>query len=506
MATSDARVRVEVRGRGLKSALLSSPRHLALAYLAGLAAAEALTALIEPRIGLVLHAVLLVTLLLHAARNWGRRTRDLLLCLGFAPLIRLLSLSMPLAGFPLITWYLIISIPLFVATFLAARTLEFSGQSIGLNLRRFPVQILVGLTGLAFGYLEYLILKPEPLAEALTWEQLWLPALVLLVCTGLGEELIFRGVMQRAATDVLGELDVLYVSAVFAVLHIGYQSLLDVLFVFWVALFFGWVVARTGSLLGVALSHGLTNIALFLIVPFLAQVPSPPLQPALATPLTIAPAVPSAIVAASAPVLRTFTPSPPGGTPPPTIASPAPLVPTVASPTEPAATPSGAPPPPPTAESLVHIVQPGENLYQIGLLYGVSWQELANANGLGDVGSIQVGQALVIPSGSQSPPPVPGVPPLLPTTHQVLPGENLYRIGLMYGIPWQVLAAANNLPNADTVYAGQILVIQSYAPPAAAPVGVVGQPTAEPTAVVTPTPSSTSSPINPPAEPSPPPR
>jgi len=36
-----------------------------------------------------------------------------------------------------------------------------------------------------------------------------------------------------------------------------------------VALFFGYSVHKTGSILGVTLSHGLTNIGLFLVFPFL---------------------------------------------------------------------------------------------------------------------------------------------------------------------------------------------------------------------------------------------
>jgi membrane protease YdiL (CAAX protease family)/LysM repeat protein len=482
----------ESAGRTLPTpaARLGSPTGLALVYLLALAAAEALTALVEPRTGLVLHALLLVTLLVHTARNWSRRTRDLLLCLGFAPLIRLLSLSMPLAGFPLIYWYLIISVPLFVATVLAARTLGFTWGSLGVSLRGFPIQVLVGLTGLGFGYVEYLILKPEPLAEALTWDQLWLPVLVLLVSTGFAEELIFRGVMQRAAAGVLGQLDVPYVSAVFAVLHIGYLSLLDVLFVFWVALFFGWVVARTGSLVGVTLSHGLTNIALFLIVPFLLAAPSPPPQPVLSAPPALAPLV------------STFTPSP-RETPPPLTASPESLVPAVGSPAGPAATPGNMPLPSPPAGPLVHVVQPGENLYQIGLSYGVSWQALAGANGLIDARHLQAGQALVIPTPDPGQPSIPEAPPPLPTTHRVRPGENLYRIGLLYGVPWQELAAVNHLASADTVYAGQILVIQHYVPPPLPTIGEAEtQPTPEPTSTTTPT----TPPTSPPAEPSPPPR
>ncbi len=74
--------------------------------------------------------------------------------------------------------------------------------------------------------------------------------------------------MQQAVTRALGNVwGIIYVSILFAVLHVGYQSLSDVLFVFGVALFFGLVKAHTGSIVGVTLAHGMTNILLFLTLP-----------------------------------------------------------------------------------------------------------------------------------------------------------------------------------------------------------------------------------------------
>lgn len=246
------------------------PRSVALAYLGAIVSAEVLTTLIDARAGLVLNSLLLAALLVHAALVWEQPAHRLLVPLAFAPLIRLLSLSLPLAAFPLVSWYAITSVPLFVAVVLAARPLGFSWSGLGLNPRRLPIQVPIVLSGLVFGFVEYVILQPDPLAEALTWQQLWLPALILLVSTGLLEELIFRGLMQSTAVEVLGRFGLLYVALIFAVLHIGYQSPLDVAFVFAVGLFFGWVVFKTGSIVGVSLAHGLTNIMLFLVMPFVA--------------------------------------------------------------------------------------------------------------------------------------------------------------------------------------------------------------------------------------------
>ena len=160
----------------------------------------------------------------------------------------------------------------FVLAALIAWIVGYGRDKVGLTLGGAPIQLLVGLSGLPFGYLEYMILRPEPQAAALTLSSLFVPALILMVCTGFSEELIFRGIMQRAATETFGGMGWLYVAGIFAMMHMGHASWLDIPFVFGVSLFFSWVVSKTGSILGVTLAHGLTNIALFLVLPLLPQV------------------------------------------------------------------------------------------------------------------------------------------------------------------------------------------------------------------------------------------
>lgn len=242
---------------------------VAVAALAAIAVAELLTTWSDPRLGLAMHGLILVGLFVVSMQTRWREAWVFVLSLAFAPLIRILSMSLPLTRFPILYWYLITSVPLFAAVWAAGRSLGYSWRGLGMTLHGWPRQIVVGLSGLVFGAAEYLILRPEPLAPELSWAATWQPALILLVCTGLLEEMIFRGLLQRAAGDTLGQWAILYVAMLFAVLHVGYQSLLDVVFVLIVGLFFGWVVERTRSLLGVTIAHGLTNILLFLVMPFL---------------------------------------------------------------------------------------------------------------------------------------------------------------------------------------------------------------------------------------------
>jgi membrane protease YdiL (CAAX protease family) len=241
-------------------------------YLAGLALAESVTAFLHPQAGLAIHGALLVLLLLHAALRASGGMQKLLYCLALAPLIRLLSLSMPLALFQPVYWYAIIGLPLFLAALLAQRLTGYTPAEVGLSPGRLlPLQALAGLSGLGLGYLEYRILHPAPLAPAFNLGSVWLPALILLLFTGFLEELIFRGLLQRASQALLGSLGPLYVSLAFAVLHIGYRSLADFAFVFAAGLLFSQVAGRTRSIWGVTLAHGLTNIALFLIFPFILR-------------------------------------------------------------------------------------------------------------------------------------------------------------------------------------------------------------------------------------------
>jgi lipoprotein NlpD len=49
------------------------------------------------------------------------------------------------------------------------------------------------------------------------------------------------------------------------------------------------------------------------------------------------------------------------------------------------------------AHTASHIVAPGENVYRIGLRYGISPERLMAANGISDPRELRVGQALIIP-------------------------------------------------------------------------------------------------------------
>jgi len=247
----------------------------AIIYLLAIVAAEVVTVFYMPVWGVVCHIAILVSVLLHSAIVSESHRQQLILSLALVPLVRIISLAMPLSNVPQIWWYPIIYASLLAAAVMVVRILGYRARDVGLSFRLFPVQAVVVLSGFLFGVAEYFILTPEPMIIELTWQEVWLPSLIFLVCTGFVEEFIFRGVLQRTAVGAFGGWGIVYVSLLFAVVHLIHYSavgltrvLMDIGFVFAVALFFGWAVKKTGSLFGVALAHGITNILLYLVIPF----------------------------------------------------------------------------------------------------------------------------------------------------------------------------------------------------------------------------------------------
>src|SRR5207253_2961741 len=81
--------------------------------------------------------------------------------------------------------------------------------------------LLVAVTVIPLGRLEYAILRPGPWIppDSLGW--LLGGAVVIFLATGLSEVLIFRGILLRRAVEALGgRSGLLYVTAIFASLHI----------------------------------------------------------------------------------------------------------------------------------------------------------------------------------------------------------------------------------------------------------------------------------------------
>lgn len=96
-----------------------------------------------------------------------------------------------------------------------------------------------------------------------------------------------------------------------------------------------------------------------------------------------------------------------------------------------------------------YTVRSGDCLSSIGENLGVSWQSIASANGIGYPYTIYPGQVLSIPGASGS--------SYSGYTYTVVSGDCLSTIGSKLGVSWQSIASANGISSPYTIYPGQVL-------------------------------------------------
>lgn len=106
----------------------------------------------------------------------------------------------------------------------------------------------------------------------------------------------------------------------------------------------------------------------------------------------------------------------------------------------------------------------GDTLWSVAMRYGVSPQYMATMNGLSGYSQLYPGMRMYVPckAGNQpayQPPAYGGSYQNICAYYLVRPGDDLYRIGLRYGMSWQTLALANHLYNPNRIYYGMRLAI-----------------------------------------------
>lgn len=94
---------------------------------------------------------------------------------------------------------------------------------------------------------------------------------------------------------------------------------------------------------------------------------------------------------------------------------------------------------------IIHIVKPGENLWQISNYYGVPLEETIEANKLPDSNDLEVGQAIIVP--------IEGI------FHIVRQGETLWEIAQNYNTTVESIVNSNNIPNPSNISLGLQLFI-----------------------------------------------
>jgi len=148
---------------------------------------------------------------------------------------------------------------------------KLSFTALGFTKDKWLKYILMGIAiGIPIGMVEYFILRPAPVFPTFEVKYL-LRDLFYMVCfVGLGEEVLFRALVQKDLSKALGwKWGLVLAGLMFAVMHLTWRSVPELIFVFFAGLILGYVYYRTESLVAPIVIHGIGNVTLVAIMPYL---------------------------------------------------------------------------------------------------------------------------------------------------------------------------------------------------------------------------------------------
>ena len=190
------------------------------------------------------------------------------------PLFRLLNVAMPVFFHLTLYSYVLVYAPMFIPMYMILKERFITAEEAGLTFERFwfflPVSISMGL---ALGWGEYMVIKPQMLVVDNDLQQMLILALTMIFFVGIVEEFVFRSSLQTVLQERIGLIGGLVLaSVIFGFMHSGYHLTLELLYVILAGLAFGVLFWLSKSLPVVSLAHGVTNIAMFLIVPLRPEI------------------------------------------------------------------------------------------------------------------------------------------------------------------------------------------------------------------------------------------
>ena len=149
--------------------------------------------------------------------------------------------------------------------------IKFYSRKLGINFRKIVLYIPLAIVmGLLLGVGEYLIVGKNPLIENLSIFNLLGLTLIMVFFVSLVEEIIFRSILQNRLEIILGSREALIITSIlFGLMHSGYGTIYEILYISLVGALIGYIFYGTRSLPLVTLIHGFMNVFFFGIIPLL---------------------------------------------------------------------------------------------------------------------------------------------------------------------------------------------------------------------------------------------
>lgn len=194
------------------------------------------------------------------------------LAFGFLAMLRLVTLGMPVFGGTTLQWLVFIYLPFIPAVYIGGYGLPEIAISVRYKITAATLPFGIGL-GVLLAELGYWLIAPDTLLSGGSLETLLIFTAIMVVCVGLGEELIFRGLVQQSLQNSIGKWPgVVIASLIFGWMHVGFGLPSAVVFGVIVGLVLGSIYAYSRSIGLVTVIHGSMNVFLFGVIPVFGSV------------------------------------------------------------------------------------------------------------------------------------------------------------------------------------------------------------------------------------------
>lgn len=203
----------------------------------------------------------------------GERVR-LAQALALVSMFRVVNLSFALVPTVTIYWLAIVYGVMFIPIILVIVHEKLSRRDLGIgdvprSVLLLPLGVFIG--GI-FGVIEHAILRNGALIPSASVLQLIQLSIVMIFFVALGEELLFRVLLQPPLIGRSGAIvGILITSVIFGVMHAGYANVAELLFAFGASVVLGVAFYKTRDLAFVVTIHAVNNIVLFAVLPFFAH-------------------------------------------------------------------------------------------------------------------------------------------------------------------------------------------------------------------------------------------
>jgi membrane protease YdiL (CAAX protease family) len=221
------------------------------------------------RYGIGIHIITLLALSLTAYKTRDTKLSNALQALALLPLFRILNTTMPIFFSQTLYVFPMVYGPIFISLYYVAKNQNFTKRELGIYFGKPQIYIPVSIVlGLLLGKMEYNIITVESLIPVATLKNILILTFVMIIFTGLPEELLFRGILQTRLEQSIGLIGGLVITSfLFGAMHSGYGSIYEIMFTTSAGFLLGYIFQRTRNLPFIALTHGMINVFLFGLIP-----------------------------------------------------------------------------------------------------------------------------------------------------------------------------------------------------------------------------------------------